>query len=112
MTQARRITVIGTSGAGKTTMSQRLAAILGLAHIELDALHWQPNWTESTRDDLRRRVGNALDAEAWVVDGNYTHLHDLVWARADTVVWLDYSFPVVFGRVLARSLRRGWRQEE
>jgi len=28
-------------------MAGRLAIRLGARHIELDALHWDPNWTEA-----------------------------------------------------------------
>lgn len=108
----RRIAVIGTSGSGKTTMAAALARRLGVPHVELDALHWEPNWTEAALDVFRERVARALGGDAWTVDGNYGKVRDLVWGRADTVVWLDYSFPVVMSRAVRRTLSRIVRREE
>ena len=90
----RRIAVVGTSGSGKTTLAHRLAERLGIPHVELDALHWGPNWTPVAADLFRERVAQALSGEAWVVDGNYSRVRDIIWTRADTLVWLDYSWPV------------------
>lgn len=106
-----RVVVVGTSGSGKSTMARALASKLGLAHIELDALHWEANWTEAQPDVLRERVARAVGAARWVVDGNYTHLRDLVWERADTVVWLDFARHVVMRRVVLRTLSRTLRRE-
>lgn len=52
------------------------------------------------------RTSAALQADGWVVDGNYSTVRELVWGQADTVVWLNYSLLVIFGRLLRRSLRR------
>ena len=41
----RRVVVVGCSGAGKSTLATRIADVLGAPHIELDALHWGPDWT-------------------------------------------------------------------
>ncbi len=46
-----------------------------------------------------------LDAEAWVLDGNFVDAVDEVWARADCVIWLDYSWPVILLRLSLRNLR-------
>jgi adenylate kinase family enzyme len=108
----QRIAVVGTSGSGKTTLAHRLAQCLGLSHVELDALHWGPNWTPVPRELFRERLMQALSGDAWVVDGNYSAVRDIIWSRADTVVWLDYSLPVVMGRVTWRTLRRAATQEE
>src|SRR5690349_5277363 len=89
-----RIVVIGTSGAGKTMLARRIAKRLELPHIELDAINWQPGWRDMTRHDpaeFVRRVGEAIQAEAWVVDGNYGPVRDRVWRRASHLVWLDYE---------------------
>ena len=74
--------------------------------IELDSIFHQPGWTELPHDDFRRRVREALTADAWVVDGNYSAVLDLVWQRADTVVWLDLSRQLVMRRLIRRTLRR------
>ena len=108
----RRIVVIGTSGSGKTTTARQLAQRLGRPHVELDALHWEPNWTEAPLDVFRARVIEALKDDAWVVDGNYSKVRDIVWSRADTVVWLDYSLPVILWRLVWRTLRRSLLREE
>ncbi len=104
-----RIVVVGTSGAGKTTMARALAASLTIPHIELDAINWQAGWHDLTRhdpDEFIRRVAAATAAECWVVDGNYGPVRDLVWRRATHLVWLDYTRPVIMARVIRRSLRR------
>lgn len=108
----RRIAVVGTSGSGKTTLAHRLAQQLGIPHVELDALHWDPNWTPAPPDVFRERAAEALSGQAWTTDGNYSSVRDIVWKRADTVVWLDYSLAVIMGRVTWRTLRRSIRREE
>ncbi len=107
-----RIVVIGTSCSGKTTLAKSLAKKLGVEHVELDELHWDPNWTEVPDELMRERVQVSLCNDEWTVDGNYAQVRDLVWGRAQMIVWLDYSFPVVFGRALRRTFRRLVKREE
>ncbi len=103
----RRVVVVGTSAAGKTTFARRLAAILDVPHIELDALHWEPGWKEADADVFRARVAAALGAsEGWVVDGGYSHLRPPIWGAADTVVWLEFPLPVILLRLTRRTLVR------
>lgn len=102
----QRIAVVGTSCAGKTTFARRLAEITSAPHIELDALHWGPNWTAKPLEEFRSLVDRATRPARWVCDGNYLPVRDLVWGRADTLVWLNYSFPTVFSRGLRRTLAR------
>jgi len=107
-----RIHVVGLSGSGKTTLARRLSAALGIEHIELDGIHHQAGWTPLPPDAFRQAVRQRLDQPSWVVDGNYQAVRPLVWERVDTIVWLDLRRRVVFPALVARSLRRGWSQEE
>lgn len=99
-----RIVVIGATGSGKSTLAALLAERRGLKLVELDDLHWLPGWV--VNDDFVRLADAATAGDGWVVTGNYSRLRDVIWPRADTVVWLDYPFPLVFRRLLSRSLAR------
>lgn len=107
-----RIVVVGTSGSGKTTLANSIARGLGVPHVELDALRHGPNWVETPDDLFREMIANSLRAEGWVVDGNYSVARDVVWSRATTLVWLDYSFHLVFWRVFRRTMLRAILRRE
>ena len=106
---ARRITIKGTSGVGKSTFGEELARRLGVPFIELDALHHGPNWSEPPDEVFRARVRDAMDAapDGWVIDGNYdTKLGDTVLGAADAIVWLDFPLWVTFPRLWRRTMHR------
>ena len=108
-----RISVIGTSGSGKTTFAGKLAEILRIPHVELDSLNWAANWTTVPKDVFRSRVREAIKADSWVVDGNYSKdARDLIWERADTIVWLNYSLSIIIYRLVRRTIRRIISREE
>jgi adenylate kinase family enzyme len=109
----RRVSVVGTSGAGKSTLARALAGALDAEFLELDSVFHQPGWVPLPREEFRRRVAAAVAGERWVIDGNYTsQVKDLVWARADTVVWLDLPRRTVMRRVIWRSLWRAAKRTE
>ena len=111
----QRVAVIGPSCSGKTRTAGRLAAILSVPHVELDALHHDANWTEAPAELLQKRVRAALAAapDGWVVDGNYFgKLGPLVLDQADTIVWLDVPYRSAVGRVLRRTWVRALRRTE
>jgi len=111
MNSMRRIIIVGSSGSGKSTLAMRLSAVLSIPHIEIDALHWKPNWVESSTDELRRKVDAATRDGPWVMSGNYLQIKDLTWTRADTIVFLDYPMSIVFPRVVWRTFWRWWNKE-
>ena len=103
----RRIVVVGTSGSGKSTLAVQVSKLFGIPRTELDALYWGPNWTPRERSIFTAAVVEAISQDAWVIDGGYSTVRPLIWDRADTIIWLDYPFRVVFLRVLLRTLKRG-----
>lgn len=109
----QRVVVIGNTGSGKTTLAAALAARTGMRHVEMDALWWQAGWTESDPQVFRQRLADATAEGSWVACGNYhSHSADLLWPRADTIIWLDYPLPLVLWRLLRRTVRRASRTEE
>lgn len=102
----KRVVVIGTSGGGKTTLAQEIAVRLKLPHTELDSLHHEPGWQEAELDVFRARVDVVTSGVVWVVDGNYSKVRDLVWPRADTLIWLDYPPHVFLPRLFWRTVKR------
>jgi adenylate kinase family enzyme len=108
----RRIVVIGTTSSGKSTLAKQLAEKIGGDYVELDALYWEPHWVEAELKVFRMRVETATSLQVWVVAGNYRGVRDLVWSKAQAVIWLDYSLHILFWRLLKRTIRRWVTQEE
>ena len=103
--------MIGVTGSGKSVLAERLAHRLGLDFIELDALYWKPNWVETDPAEFHQKVDQATCTPAWALAGNYSNTRDLVWPRAQAVVWLDYRYRLVFWRLVKRTWQRWWTQE-
>lgn len=105
----------GPSGSGKSTLGRELGAKLGLPVLELDAVfHAHPNWVDLTRDEFREQVTAYLaeHPDGWVIDGNYSHVRDLVLPLAETAIWLDLPFLTVYRRLAWRTISRSFTHGE
>src|SRR5687767_11571867 len=101
-----RWVVVGTSGSGKSTFARSLAQAIEAPYVELDHLHWAPQWTPRPREEFESAVLAATSGERWVVDGNYSYVQPKFWPLATHIVWLNFSRTVVFPRVIRRTLKR------
>lgn len=108
----KRTVIVGTTSSGKSTLASQLAEIISADFIELDALHWEANWVGAKPEVFRKRVETATSSQTWVVAGNYHVVRDIIWQRAEVIIWLDYPFQIVFWRLLTRTIRRAITQEE
>ena len=103
---ARRIAVVGAVGSGKSSLARTLAQRARLPYVELDSLRYQPHWKKVAEqtffDDVVRNAG----ASEWVIDGNYELTRDIVWIRAQVLIWVDYPLRIVLWRLLKRTARR------
>jgi len=106
-----RIVVIGTTSSGKSTLAEILSGKLNLDLIELDALYWEANWVKAPNAIFRQRVETAVSSEHWAVAGNYHIVRDLIWPRAEAVIWLDYPLWTIFWQLTRRTFKRWWTQE-
>jgi adenylate kinase family enzyme len=106
----RRVLIIGSAGAGKTTLARQIGTRLDLPVIHLDRHFWNPGWVETPRDEWARQVDELVAGDRWVMDGNYGGTIDRRIRAADTVLFLDYSRVLCLGRVLRRWWRHRGRQ--
>jgi adenylate kinase family enzyme len=113
MSAPRKIVIVGTTGSGKTTAARRLSSGLGVPHVELDALYHGPNWTPAEPHVFRRQVAERTSGDGWIAEGNYRSLvQDVVWERADLLIWLDYGLPRILRQLIGRIFSRGLRRQE
>jgi len=107
----KRVVVVGVTSSGKSTLAEKLARRFGLNYVELDALSWEPNWHAAPLVVFRARVENATQAKKWIVAGNYHVVRDLIWPRAEAIIWLDYPLRTMLGQLTRRTFTRWWTQE-
>jgi adenylate kinase family enzyme len=101
----QRILVIGTSGSGKSTLAQKIAQCLDLPYFATDPFYWEPGWKLAPHEKVLELVSDVVRREAWVMDGNFDNLRDLVWMRAECIIWLDYPLLTILRQVVARNFR-------
>lgn len=100
----KRVLIIGSPGAGKSTLAQKLAALTGLPLIHLDDLYWDADWVRVERELWLARLAEALAGERWIIDGNYNTTLAQRLARADTVIILIPPRELCLVRVIWREL--------
>lgn len=105
-----RVLVAGVSGSGKTTLARRIGAALELPVSEMDALHHGAGWVP--RPAFMADVDAFSSTGAWVAEWQYPAARPMLAERADTLVWLDLPTPLVLARIVRRTVRRRWRNEE
>ncbi len=105
----RRVLIVGSAGAGKSTLALRLGAITGLPVIHLDAHYWNAGWRATQQDEWKQRVAELLRADSWIIDGNYGGTLPERVEAADTVILLDLSRVRCLYRVFVRSIHHRGR---
>lgn len=99
-----RIVIIGSGGAGKSTLARRLGQTLRLPVFHLDALYWKPNWQMSPRDEQIAIMREVMAADRWIIDGNYGGTMEMRIERADTIIYLDFPPVRCLWNVLKRRI--------
>ena len=97
-----KIIVIGCSGAGKTTFSEKLRDSIGLPLFYLDAIWHRPDKTHIPRDEFDEKLGEILALDSWIIDGNYSRTLERRMAACDTVFFFDLPPEVCLEGVISR----------
>jgi adenylate kinase family enzyme len=100
----KRVVVIGSGGAGKSTFSRELGEITGLPVVHLDKLHWHPNWVGTPTDVWEQIVRGETEKPEWIMDGNFGGTREMRMNAADTIILLDLPRWLCMYRILKRTL--------
>lgn len=101
----QRIVIIGSGGAGKSTLARQLGDCLDLTVYHLDQIYWQRGWQPITHAEFTARQKAILKKPQWIMDGNYGGTVDLRLQHADTIIVLD--LPTL--TCLWRAFTRYWK---
>lgn len=100
----KRILILGSGGAGKSTLAVQIGQRTGLPVVHLDALYWRAGWVESPKDQWQQAVEQVIQGDRWVIDGNYSGTLDRRLAAADAVIFLDMPRLLCLFRIVKRRL--------
>src|SRR5690606_26223684 len=99
----RRIMIMGTTNAGKSTLGNAIGHKLGIPAVHADVLYHQPNtdWEPRPKAEFLALHAAAIQETEWVMDGNYSSTLPERLARATGVILLDDD--------MLRTRRYFWR---
>lgn len=98
----KKVIVVGSGGAGKSTFAKRMGAVLNIEVIHLDKLYWKPNWVKTPDDEWRGVVQDVLKRDSWIMDGNFGGTREMRMRACDTIIHLDIPRRVCLYRILKR----------
>lgn len=99
----KKIVIIGSCGAGKTTLAKTLGSQLGLKVFHLDRFFWTPNWDRKSTYERMEIIENLTFGEKWwIIEGTYLRSSEPGLGEADTIIFLDLPFHLCFRRVIKR----------
>jgi adenylate kinase family enzyme len=89
-------------------LGRALYKALGIPQIDLDDLHFLPNWEVKESVEFICDVNSTIDQyDEWIVSGSYqTKMKDSVWPKANIIIWLDLPLLTILGRYFRRTFRR------
>ena len=94
--------ILGSAGAGKSTMAIKLGEITGIPVIHLDRLFWNPGWIATPKDEFDSEVFKAATGDSWIIDGNYSRTLDFRIEQADTIIFIDFNRYFCIYRIFKR----------
>ena len=98
----KKIILIGSGGAGKSTLASKLGEKLSIEVFHLDQLLWKPNWEMTDKEYQIEIQNNLIVKPAWIIDGNYGGTLDMRIESADTIIFLDRNRFVCIYQILKR----------
>lgn len=101
----KKIMIIGSGGAGKSTLARELGEKLNIEVLHLDNLLWEPNWKQVPKDKQKIIQENIVQNDQWIIDGNYGGTMDIRFQSADTIIFMDISRVICIYRAIKRMFQ-------
>ncbi|MGZ3611618.1 MAG: AAA family ATPase [Ktedonobacteraceae bacterium] len=98
----KKIAIIGSAGAGKTTLARSLHSILNIRVVHLDRVFWQPRWKKKPKDARREIIEKIVKNREWIIEGTYLSLSEARLDAADTIIFLDVNPFICIYRIFRR----------
>jgi adenylate kinase family enzyme len=101
-----RISILGPSNSGKSTLAEAIARSRDLPATHLDRFRFRPgtDWDMRSDAEFQALHDDAIAGERWVIDGNYSTLMPQRLVRATGLILLDVSVATSLWRYARRSL--------
>ena len=101
-----RVFIIGGPGSGKTTLGRRLARLLDIPLVELDAIGYEDG-AGPARSSAAREADVKVIArqDVWVAEGAFIGWTEPLAMAADHVIWLDVPWRIARSRIVSRHVR-------
>jgi adenylate kinase family enzyme len=111
---SKRIHILGSPGAGKSTLARKLAKDLRVPHIDLDDELYPIPMGEKTPIPKRAALVKKLsDKKGWVVEGIYSApWAEELYKKADQIIFLDTPLLLSLLRITKRYFRHVIKGDE
>ncbi len=104
ISEIKKIVVIGSPGAGKTTFARRLGDLLYIEVIHLDRYFWDANWKEKTWEERIEIQRDLFRRDTWIIEGTYLDSSYERLQAADSIIFLDVPRLLCLLHVLMRRI--------
>ncbi|HAQ08543.1 MAG TPA: AAA family ATPase [Bacillus bacterium] len=101
----KKVIIIGSGGAGKSTLARQLGGVLHIKVYHLDALYWKPGWKTTEKGEWVETLGKIIAEETWIMDGNFGSTLELRAQAADSIIFLDYSTTRCLFGIIKRRIK-------
>lgn len=112
----RKVIVIGSPGAGKSTFARKLRDETNLPLYYLDMLWHKPDGTNISREEFDLRLDEIIRKDRWIIDGNYQRTLEIRLKECDTVFLLDFPVEICLAGAESRIGKKRedlpWKEEE
>lgn len=85
----KKIIIVGSPGAGKSTFARKLRDMTGLPLYYLDMLFHRADRTTASREEFDERLKKIVEQDEWIIDGNYQRTLPLRFEMCTDVFLFD-----------------------